>query len=74
MHSCPLAFMTSQQPGGVVSGLLGVSGRRSHSRQAERHIIRIPQNAQCVLSTGSATGSRSRSPDEGELSAEMSEH
>lgn len=78
VRSCRLAFVTSfpcvQTAGGVVSGPLGVSGRRSRSRQAERQIICLPQNARCVLSTGSATGSRRGSPVEGELSAEIAEH
>lgn len=72
------AFVTSfpcvQTPGGVVSGPLGVSGRRSRSRQAERQVICLPQNARCVLSTGSANGSRRGSAVEGELSAEIAEH
>lgn len=78
VRSCRLAFVTSflcvQTPGGVVSGPLGVSGHRSRSRQAERQIICLPQNARCGISTGSATGSRRGSPVEGELSAELAEH
>lgn len=60
--------------GGVVNRLLGVTRRRSQSRQAERPIICLSQRAWCVISAGSATHVHIGSPDVDELSAYRAGH
>lgn len=69
-----LCILATAELGGVISRLLGVTGRRSQSRQAERPIRCLSQHAWCVISAGSATDEQIGSPDVDELSAYRAGH
>lgn len=69
-----MCILATAELGGVVRRLLGVAGRRSRSRQAERPIICLSQQAWRVISAGSATDVHIGSPDVDELSAYRAGH